>query len=365
MAKVILISQFPLPYSHIGSWTNIYKNYFETGHQIDYVICEKTDSKFSDVTYEIVKDSYLTKIRRRIKHYYRIGFIDALEKIIRNNPGQKFVIQLVDNFQMAYMIDKNFTKKGLRNQCYLQVFYHGFGPFIDESRYPGFFEKIDELVLLTNDSYKAHKQYYNVFPCKTSTLYNGIDTGKFHKLLPEEKQKLKNSNGYAGKTVFIWCSQDRPKKGLQLILDVWKSIYSNNKNTVLLVVGAKRDLIIDGVVFVGRVPNQDLPKYYQMSDCYLFPSLCHEGFGMSLIEALNCGCYCIASNAGGIPEVLHYGKYGKLIENPNYVSEWEIAINDYLSGKSLPIVLDKPLYTMEEWSANMDKIINNAKQHLS
>ena len=108
-----------------------------------------------------------------------------------------------------------------------------------------------------------------------------------------------------------------------------------------------------------------MPQYYQISDCYLFPTLCHEGFGLSLIEALNCGCYCIASALGGVPEVLQYGKLGKLIENPNFVSEWVKAVDDYLNQIDAPIVLDTPVYTAQQWNARMNEIIQEAKISLS
>lgn len=365
MAKVILLSQFPLPYSKIGSWTNMYKNYLSGDHQIDYIICQQPETLFGNVNYKIVKDTILLKIRRRIQKYYRLGFIDALEAIIDENKGEKFIIQVVDNYKIVVKIHEMLLKRGVRQNCYIQIFYHGFTPFINLDRYPNFYENMDELVLLTKDSYTVHKNFYHIFPCKVSILPNGIDTNKFSMPTAVQREQLKLEHDHAGKKVFIWCSQDRPKKGLTLILDVWKRIHAANKDTVLLIVGAKRKVEIEGVIFIGKVPNDALPKYYQMSDCYLFPTLCHEGFGLTLVEALNCGCYCIASAYGGVPEVLQYGKYGKLIENPNFISEWETAITEYLSGKELPVLPQKKLYTIEDWAAGMNTIISNAKINLT
>ena len=122
---------------------------------------------------------------------------------------------------------------------------------------------------------------------------------------------------------------------------------------------------IEGVCFIGRVPNNELPKYYQVSDVYLFSSLWQEGFGLSLIEALHCGCYCIASSIGGIPEVLEYGKFGELVERPNFVNDWIDAINGYLKNKCLENNFQKELYTMKSWNSDMNKIINRAKQGLN
>lgn len=365
LVKTILISQYPLPYHKIGSWTNMYKKYLENNHQIDHIICAEPQMRTPGIHYTIVKESIMLKIRRRFHKYYKLGYIDALEKILQANPSEKWIIQVVDNFDIVLKIIALLKKKGIRQNCYIQVFYHGFDPFIETSRHKHFYEKIDELILLTKDSYKAHKAFYTVFPCKITLLPNGIDTQVFQIPQPERKENLKTQHGFSGKKVFVWCSQDRPKKGLSLILEAWRNLHLKYPDTVLLIIGAKRDVTLPGVVFIGKLPNDQLPKYYQMSDCYLFPSLCHEGFGLSLIEALNCGCYCIASNAGGIPEVLHYGKLGKLIENPNFVSEWETAIDDYLSGAELPIYTDRPRYDITEWISNMNRIISEAKNNIS
>lgn len=364
MPKVILISQFPLPFHKIGSWTNMYENYLDTNHQIDFIVCEEPNKKYECINYAIVKNDLFTKIKRKIYRFYSIGYIDALFKILEKSD-EKFIIQVIDNYKIVFKINELLVKKGIRGRCYIQFFYHGFAPYMNNSNTHKFFEIIDEMILLTNSSYKAHLNYYTVFPCKISVLHNGIDTHKFHKISWIEKVKLKEFHGYQDKKIFVWCSQDRPKKGLNLILDVWKKVYAQNKDIHLIVIGAPRDFTIDGISFLGKIPNQDLPKYYQMADCYLFPTLWHEGFGLSLVEALNCGCYCIASKLGGVPEVLQSGIYGKLIENPNYISEWENAINDYLSGKENPIVIEKEMYTIEDWAINMNNIIENAKISLS
>lgn len=360
MSKVVLLSQFPMPYQKIGSWTTMYKNYLEANHQIDYIVCEKPQEQFKGVVYSIVRNDFFTKIRRKIYNFYSVGYVDSLFKILESND-EKFIIQVIDNYKIIFKINELLLKKGLRDRCYIQFFYHGFAPYLTTNKICNFHEIIDELVLLTHASYKAHINYYSIFPCKVSILHNGINTLKFHNIPLVERLKLKGLYGYQNKKVFVWCSQDRPKKGLNMILDVWKRVYAQNKDIHLLVIGAPRSNTIEGVTFLGKIPNKDLPKYYQMADCYLFPTLWHEGFGLSLVEALNCGCYCIASKVGGVPEVLQNGKYGKLIENPNFVSEWEVAINDYISGKESPIIIENGVYSIEDWILNMNQIIQKAK----
>ena len=64
MPQVILISQVPLPYSQIGSWTTLYQNYLADNHQIDYIVCEKPEYFFPEVKYCIVENTNFLKIQK-------------------------------------------------------------------------------------------------------------------------------------------------------------------------------------------------------------------------------------------------------------------------------------------------------------
>ncbi|MET3028160.1 glycosyltransferase family 4 protein [Flavobacterium sp. UW10123] len=363
MSKVILISQVPLPYSNIGSWTTLYHNYLSNEHLVDYIVCAKPENTYPQIEYKFVSNTNWLKLQKRVLKNKYLGYFKALGSILEKD--EKFIIQIVDNFGIVKPLMDFLKKTGKRKNCYLQFFYHGFAPFHENFHGRWFFEGIDEMVLLTKDSYQAHKAYYTILPTKLSVLHNGIDTSKFHKISNAEKEKLKRELEITNKKIFIWCSQDRPKKGLDFILDVWKRIDKKENDAILLVIGAKRDIKINGVSFLGRIPNNDLPKYYQIADCYLFPTLWHEGFGLSLIEALHCGCYCIASANGGVPEVLQYGKLGKLIENPNFIEDWVSAIESFLDGKEVcNDVISENLYSMQNWNKGMNEIIENAKKNL-
>ena len=363
MTKVILISQSPLPTSSIGSWTTLYKNYFDSAeHEIDYIICKKPFIEFRTVKYRFLKENFIINLKNRLQKKSYLSCLEALKTLVNNDD--KYIIQVIDNFKIMSQLEKVLKEKGIREKCIVQFFYHGFAPFLENSKSTFFYHSIDEMIVLTNDSYKVHKTYYNELPCRFSVLHNGIDTKKFNKVSLKEKEILKEKFNLSGKTVFVWCSQDRPKKGLKLILDVWKKVYSTNSEVVLLVIGSSGEKTIEGVKFLGKIPNNDLPKYYQAADVYLFPTLWQEGFGLSLIEALHCGCYCIASALGGVPEVLQYGRLGKLIENPHFVKEWECAIGEYLNGNGDNYEIQGDLYSSNNWILNMNDIIQNAKNRL-
>lgn len=59
----------------------------------------------------------------------------------------------------------------------------------------------------------------------------------------------------------------------------------------------------DELCFTGYVSDQELAQLYNLCALYVFPSW-HEGFGLPVLEAMQCGKAVIASNASSLPEVL-------------------------------------------------------------
>lgn len=60
--------------------------------------------------------------------------------------------------------------------------------------------------------------------------------------------------------------------------------------------------VSDTVTFVGYVPEDDLPLWYNAARLFTFPSL-YEGFGLPVLEAMACGVPVVTSNAASLPEV--------------------------------------------------------------
>ena len=158
---------------------------------------------------------------------------------------------------------------------------------------------------------------------------------------------------------------------MHIIIDAFKELQKQSAIKIeLLVIGIKREIDHPGITSIGHIPNDDIVKYYQMADVFLFPSLWQEGFGIVLAEALHCGCYTIASNRGGIKEVLEDGKYGVLIDKPNMVTEWVDAMQEAIrdcteNGNSFKGKLPKDLYSLKNWSEQLNTAILDAKEKLT
>ena len=91
------------------------------------------------------------------------------------------------------------------------------------------------------------------------------------------------------------------------------------------------------VIFTGYVPKEDLVKFYNLADVFVYPSI-YEGFGLPPLEAMACGCPVIASNTSSLPEVV--GNAGILI-NPYNIDSLAKAIYDVLTNDGLRDELSK------------------------
>ena len=87
-----------------------------------------------------------------------------------------------------------------------------------------------------------------------------------------------------------------------------------------------RSIAFANVTFTGRVDEDKLLEIYRRASVYVQPSL-HEGFGLSVAEAMLAGCIPIITNAGSLPEVVgDCGFYCNTSEPFDIAKSIEIAL---------------------------------------
>ena len=97
-----------------------------------------------------------------------------------------------------------------------------------------------------------------------------------------------------------------------------------------------KDIAVDHLIeFTGWLPPGKLIRYYKITDIAVMPSVLEsETFGVAALEASAMKIPVIASNVGGVPEVIKDGETGILVE-PKNVSDLAKAITKLIENKDL------------------------------
>ncbi len=77
---------------------------------------------------------------------------------------------------------------------------------------------------------------------------------------------------------------------------------------------------------LGQQSQQEIFSLMQLHQIFCLPAY-KEAFGVSILEALSCGCLVVASNTGGIPEALGEGNWGRLFV-PGNALELQICLSE-------------------------------------
>jgi glycosyltransferase involved in cell wall biosynthesis len=156
----------------------------------------------------------------------------------------------------------------------------------------------------------------NVVDASTFRLEDDRDTSSLREtlgILPEE-------------SVLGFCGELRHKKGLPFLLDALTEVRAC-RPACLLIIGDVRPReasqlntfalehpeSASRILISGNLESpEDVVDHFHLCDVILQPSV-WDGLPNALIEAMACGKIVIASDAGGIPEVVEHGKDGFLI----------------------------------------------------
>ncbi len=158
---------------------------------------------------------------------------------------------------------------------------------------------------------------------KIKVIHNGINLDRYKQMPKDEITKFKEFYGI-GKNEFVIgeVANLREMKGHVDIIDAIPSIVQEYNNVKFFFAGedlsngyiqryAKDKGLDKYIVFAGYCDN--IPEILSIFDIFILPSL-WEGLPTSIIEAMAMGLPIIASNVGGIPELIDDGVNGILIE---------------------------------------------------
>ena len=139
-----------------------------------------------------------------------------------------------------------------------------------------------------------------------------------------------------GRPYFLFAGTLEPRKNIAALVDAWRAL-RRDWDVDLILAGRRRDDFAEpapepGLHMAGEVSDAELAALYSGAIAFVYPSL-YEGFGLPVLEAMQCGACVITSRDPAIAEVaggaaircdpaeLHEAMRS-VMENPEWAQEW-------------------------------------------
>ena len=203
---------------------------------------------------------------------------------------------------------------------------------------------------------------------KVKVLHNGVDMVKFRPLAGKRMEMRRKLSIPESAIVVLTVRRLVYKNGVDTLIECANIAVKKNSHIVFLAVGKGPDSesvklrvaqlgIEDNFKLAGFVSDADLPSYYNAADLFVLPSKSGEGLPLVALEAMACALPVVATDVGGIREVLKED-YGKLVP-PNQPERLAEAVLDFAAQDFSKRKLELRAMMEEKfsWDTNVERLI--------
>ncbi|MCD6470762.1 glycosyltransferase family 4 protein [Candidatus Bathyarchaeota archaeon] len=197
---------------------------------------------------------------------------------------------------------------------------------------------------------------------KIEVIPNAIDPSKYEVKVDREAVKRRFGIG-PNERIVLFIGRLTPQKGVEYLIWATPKIVKNHPDVRIVIVGdgwmkenlwslAVRTGYQHKITFLGFLSDKDLIELTLSSDVLVIPSV-YEPFGIVALEAMAAGVPIVASNTGGLSEIIKHDRTGFLAyaENPDSIA-W--GVNKILSDPGYASWLvqnaKKEVYENYSWS---------------
>ena len=208
---------------------------------------------------------------------------------------------------------------------------------------------------------------------KISVLPNAVDASKF-KILPKDVE-LEKELGFENKVVIGYIGSFVDYEGLDLLLeacsilkekhgDIFRLLLVGDGDTMQLLRRTTRFLQLeDQVVFTGRIPHDEVQKYYSLIDIAPLPRkglrVCELVSPLKPFEAMGSGKVLVVSSVQALAEIVDDGVTGMVFEKDNSADlavKLETAILDENLRKKIGNDANKWVMENHSWEVISERV---------
>lgn len=176
------------------------------------------------------------------------------------------------------------------------------------------YRRSDHFIVLSRYFRDILVQEYGRDPETVHIIPGAADVERFRPA--ENREELRRFMGLGERQRVIFCARRLVNRmGIDNLIRAMPAVVQAIPDAVLYIAGdgvlrgqleeLKGQLGLgDAVRLLGRVPNEDLVKWYQVADLSVVPTVTLEGFGLVTVEALACGTPVLGTPYGGTKEIL-------------------------------------------------------------
>ena len=200
-------------------------------------------------------------------------------------------------------------------------------------------KKSKKIITISENTKDDVMKYFSIDSSKIRVIYLGVS--EVFKPSEEKANIMRKEYG----RYMLYVGLIKPHKNILRLIEVFRNLKRNKKVKHKLILIGKgkspyinevKEKILDynmekEILMFENIPIEKLVDFYCGSDLFVLPSL-YEGFGLTLLEAMACGCPVVTSNTSSLPEVV--GDAG-LMFNPYDINSMEETIYNILNDKTL------------------------------
>ncbi|MBU1151475.1 glycosyltransferase family 4 protein [Patescibacteria group bacterium] len=187
---------------------------------------------------------------------------------------------------------------------------------------------LQKIITVSKNNANLLRKLYPAHSQKIEVIHNGIDTNWWQSQLlrftEEDRKEIKTQLFHAKENTLIvtTIAELHERKGLKYLIQAIPSVVEKYPNTKFVIIGEGKEranleklvskLKMEAhVSLIGR--QSEIPKLLKASNIFVLPSL-REAFGLVNAEAMISPLPVVASDVGGISEIVKNGETGILVE---------------------------------------------------